>query len=91
VRLSRQAAREQAGPPEARAASRLSGDLPANHAAGRLVQTSFLGNILRHVVEIEPGLHVTVDVQNANAGAFHAAGESVVLSWQVSDSVILQR
>jgi putative spermidine/putrescine transport system ATP-binding protein len=62
-----------------------------NRAAGHLAQTSFLGNILRHVVEIEPGVRVTVDVQNASGGLFRAAGETVALSWQIADSVILQR
>ena len=62
-----------------------------NRAAGRLVQISFLGNILRNVVEIEPGVRVTVDVQNASAGLLRAAGETVMLSWRVVDSLILQR
>ncbi|MEP7084605.1 MAG: ABC transporter ATP-binding protein, partial [Betaproteobacteria bacterium] len=62
-----------------------------NRAAGRLVQTSFLGNILRHVVEIEPGVRVTVDLQNASAGLLRAAGATVELSWRVADSLILDR
>ena len=62
-----------------------------NRAAGRLVQTSFLGNILRHVVEVEPGVRMTVDLQNARAGLLRAAGETVELSWRAADSLILQR
>lgn len=66
-------------------------DPSINHATGRLAQTSFLGNILRHVVELEPGVRVTVDVQNASGGLFRTTDEAVALSWRVVDSVILQR
>jgi ABC-type Fe3+/spermidine/putrescine transport system ATPase subunit len=66
-------------------------DPALNHATGSLVQTSFLGNILRHAVEIEPGIRVTVDVQNASSGLARSAGENTRLSWRPADSVILQR
>ena len=62
-----------------------------NHAAGRLAQTSFLGNILRHVVEVEPGIRITIDVQNASSAVFRSPDDIVALSWRVADSVILQR
>jgi putative spermidine/putrescine transport system ATP-binding protein len=63
----------------------------ANAASGRLAQTSFLGNILRHAVEIEPGVEVTVDVQNSRADLFRSVDQAAALSWRVADSVILQR
>jgi len=63
----------------------------ANTASGRLAQTSFLGNILRHAVEIEPGVEVTVDVQNSRADLFRSIDQAAALSWRVADSVILQR
>jgi spermidine/putrescine ABC transporter ATP-binding subunit len=63
----------------------------ANVACGRLAQTSFLGNILRHAVEVEPGIEVTVDVQNSRADLFRSSGQAVVLSWSPTDAVILQR
>ena len=66
-------------------------DSSMNVANGRLVQTSFLGNILRHTVETETGARVTIDVQNASADAFLDAGDAVALSWRVADSLILQR
>jgi spermidine/putrescine ABC transporter ATP-binding subunit len=66
-------------------------DSAVNHATGRVTQTSFLGNILRHLIELGPNVKVTVDVQNANEGVFRTAQENVVLSWLVADSVILQR
>ena len=63
----------------------------ANVVTGRLAQTSFLGNILRHAVEIEPGIEVTVDVQNSHADLFCPVDQPAALSWRVADSVILQR
>jgi putative spermidine/putrescine transport system ATP-binding protein len=63
----------------------------ANVATGRLTQTSFLGNILRHAVEIEPGVLVTVDVQNARADLFRSTDRPAALTWLGADSVILQR
>jgi putative spermidine/putrescine transport system ATP-binding protein len=66
-------------------------DPSRNAATGRLVQTSFLGNILRHAVEIEAGIRVTVDVQNASRGLARRTGENVLLTWAAADSVILQR
>ena len=63
----------------------------ANVANGRLTQTSFLGNILRHAVEIEPGIAVTVDVQNSRADLFRSVDQPATLSWQTDDSVILER
>jgi putative spermidine/putrescine transport system ATP-binding protein len=74
-----------------RARGGIAADPAINHATGRLAQTSFLGNILRHVVEIEPGVRVTVDVQNASGGLFRAVDETALLSWRAADSVILQR
>ena len=62
-----------------------------NTASGRLAQTSFLGNILRHAVEIEPGIAVTVDVQNSRADLFRSIDQAAALTWRVADSVILQR
>ena len=68
------------------------GDDPTmNIVRGRLVGTSFLGNILRHAIEIAPGVRVTVDVQNSSGG-FDRTGEALVrLSWRPADGVILPR
>ena len=60
-----------------------------NHARGRVAQASFLGNILRYAVEVEPGQHVTVDVQNARGVAPLPVGADVSLAWHASDSVLL--
>jgi putative spermidine/putrescine transport system ATP-binding protein len=62
-----------------------------NTITGKIAQSSFLGHIFRHAVEIEPGVRMTVDVHNAAAGLSRAPGEQVTLSWQVTDSVVLER
>ncbi|MEO7010530.1 MAG: TOBE domain-containing protein, partial [Caldimonas sp.] len=63
----------------------------ANVVTGRLAQTSFLGNILRHAVALEPGIEVTIDVQNSHADLFRSVDQPATLSWRAADSVILQR
>ncbi len=60
-----------------------------NQTRGRVVQTSFLGNIHRHLVEIAPGVRMTVDVQNSGGGSMPQPGEEAALSWRVADSVVL--
>jgi ABC-type Fe3+/spermidine/putrescine transport system ATPase subunit len=66
-------------------------DTALNEVEGRLVDTSFLGNILRHAVEIAPGVRVTVDVQNASGGFDRTGDQPVRLSWRPADAVILPR
>jgi spermidine/putrescine ABC transporter ATP-binding subunit len=74
-----------------REVSGIAADPAINYAAGRLVQTSFLGNILRHSVEIDTGVRVTVDVQNSSGELLRTANGTAALSWRAADSVILQR
>jgi spermidine/putrescine ABC transporter ATP-binding subunit len=62
-----------------------------NRAQGRVVQASYLGNILRYAVEIAPGQQIGVDVQNASGTRPLAAGENVGLSWRAADSMLLLR
>jgi ABC-type Fe3+/spermidine/putrescine transport system ATPase subunit len=59
-----------------------------NRATGRVRRTSFLGNILRYVVDVG-GSDVTVDVQNAGSRRL-AYGDPVTLSWAVEDSLVLE-
>ena len=59
--------------------------------SGRVIQTSFLGNMLRHTVEIEPGVQLTVDVQNAGASHVPRVGDTVALSWRIADGLMLAR
>jgi spermidine/putrescine ABC transporter ATP-binding subunit len=78
VRPERIALAETAGPP----ASAL------NRAAGRIRRMSFLGNILRYVVDVS-GAEITVDVQNAGSRRL-AEGDAVALAWAVADSLTLE-
>jgi len=64
-------------------------DLTLNRATGRRKHTSFLGNILRHTVDIGGDNHLMVDVQNATASHESRADDNVELSWLVSDSLML--
>jgi len=67
------------------------GDGAVNAVHARLLHTSFLGNILRHVAEVAPDVRITVDVQNSSDGLLRPAEGPVRLSWRTADSVILQR
>jgi len=61
-----------------------------NVASGRIAQTSFLGNILRYLVQLDgTAIMLTVDVQNASAAALLPAGAAVTVAWRVADSVLL--
>jgi spermidine/putrescine ABC transporter ATP-binding subunit len=71
----------------------MDGELPNdstwNHLPGRVIRTSFLGNILRHDVEIAPGLSMTIDQQNLGAFDLPAVGDTVRVAWRVQDAVLL--
>jgi putative spermidine/putrescine transport system ATP-binding protein len=69
--------------------ARPGGDATTNYAAGHLKRTSFLGNILRHSVEICPGMSVVVDVQNSGGSRPPDPGGTTVVSWPVADSLAL--
>ena len=60
-----------------------------NQLPGRVQRSSFLGNILRHDVEVAPGLSMTVDQQNVGDLQPPAAGDTVGLTWRVQDAVLL--
>jgi putative spermidine/putrescine transport system ATP-binding protein len=59
-----------------------------NRAEGRIRRMSFLGNILRYVVDVG-GAEITVDVQNAGSRPL-GQGEPVALAWAVADSLALE-
>jgi ABC-type Fe3+/spermidine/putrescine transport system ATPase subunit len=59
-----------------------------NRLQGTVRRVSFLGNVVRYMVEVAPGTALTVDVQNVG-GARLAAGESAVVTWAVDDSRLL--
>jgi ABC-type Fe3+/spermidine/putrescine transport system ATPase subunit len=64
-------------------------DSTRNRARGRVLQASYLGNILRYAVDIAPGQSVTVDVQNTSNTRPIAVGENVSLTWRAVDSALL--
>ena len=56
---------------------------------GRLMRTSFLGNILRHDIEIAPGVVLTADEQNVGASPATQPGQMLWVSWQAQDAAVL--
>jgi ABC-type Fe3+/spermidine/putrescine transport system ATPase subunit len=63
-------------------------------AGGNVVEAtvrrrSFLGNIIRTVVEAGPRTHLTIDQPNSGDGAGPEAGASVTVNWSVAHSLIL--
>jgi hypothetical protein len=51
-------------------------------------RVSFLGNIVRYLVEIAPSTHVMVDVQNSGRPPL-AVNASIALGWPIEDSLVL--
>jgi hypothetical protein len=74
-----------------RAASLPGGDVELNVVGGRILRTSFLGNVLRHAVAVDgaAGIVLTVDVQNASTSAPPPLDARVRLTWRAEDSVLL--
>ena len=67
-------------------AASLAGDV--NRLNGRIRRISFLGNIIRYLVDAG-GVDITVDVQNARAARLEL-GHPVGLSWAVRDGRLLE-
>ncbi len=59
-----------------------------DNVQGRVRRISFLGSVVRYLVEVAPSLALTVDVQNCGAPAF-AVDTPVVLGWKVEDTLAL--
>ena len=68
----------------------LGADQAFNACQGVITHTSFLGNILRQTVLIEPGIMILVDAQNSAQMFLARLGDQVTLSWSVDDSVLLR-
>ena len=64
------------------------GERSGNRVEGRVRRVSFLGNIVRYLVEAAPSTHVMVDVQNDGRPAL-AVDTAVALGWAMDDSLIL--
>jgi len=61
----------------------------SNRAEGRVYRRSFLGGMMRCVVEIAPELRLTVDIPNVGDARIPEIDERVGLAWAVADSLIL--
>jgi spermidine/putrescine ABC transporter ATP-binding subunit len=64
------------------------GERSGNRVEGRVQRVSFLGNIVRYLVEAAPSTHVMVDVQNDGRPPL-AVDTAVALGWAMDDSLIL--
>lgn len=60
-----------------------------NRIDGRVQRVSYLGNIIRYLVDIGGGAETTIDVQNLTGAPAHAAGETVRLGWMAADCRLL--
>jgi spermidine/putrescine ABC transporter ATP-binding subunit len=56
---------------------------------GTVRRRSFLGNIIRTVVDAGPATQLTLDLPNTGDGGGPAIGESVTVGWQEAHSVLL--
>jgi spermidine/putrescine ABC transporter ATP-binding subunit len=75
--------------PERVLLAREAGTDPAwNHVGGTVRRVSFLGNIVRYLVEVGSGVTMRIDAQNAGPAPF-AVGAQVFLKWAVADSLLL--
>ena len=61
-----------------------------NRCQGTVANLSFLGNILRQTVLIEPGITIVVDTQNSSQAFAVEQGDVVTVSWRIDDSVLLR-
>jgi spermidine/putrescine ABC transporter ATP-binding subunit len=64
------------------------GERSGNRVEGRVRRVSFLGNIVRYLVEAAPSTHVMVDVQNDGRPPL-AVDTAIALGWAMEDSLIL--
>ena len=63
----------------------------AGHPIGKVVAATFLGAVLRIRVEVDPGVGILVDVQNAGTRAEYAEGDRVGVLLDPERLVILPR
>ena len=64
------------------------GERSGNRVEGHVRRVSFLGNIVRYLVEAAPSTHVMVDVQNDGRPPL-AVDTAIALGWAMDDSLIL--
>ncbi len=64
------------------------GERSGNRVEGHVRRVSFLGNIVRYLVEAAPSTHVMVDVQNDGRPPL-AVDTAIALGWAMEDGLIL--
>ena len=64
------------------------GERSGNRVEGHVRRVSFLGNIVRYLVEAAPSTHVMVDMQNDGRPPL-AVDTAIALGWAMEDSLIL--
>jgi putative spermidine/putrescine transport system ATP-binding protein len=62
---------------------------PANRLTGTVRRRSFLGSMIRTVVEVAPGLQLTVDTANQGDAGGPDIGAAVTVNWPIAHSIIL--
>ncbi|HEY4251666.1 MAG TPA: ABC transporter ATP-binding protein [Roseomonas sp.] len=60
-----------------------------NHLPGRVLHASFLGNIVRYLVEVGEGATLLCDAANAAGAVPCQPGDAVTLRWRAEDSRLL--
>ena len=60
-----------------------------NALSGRVVRSSFLGNLIRTQVDVGGGQVMTVDASNGPGVQASAAGDPATVSWSAADSRLL--
>jgi spermidine/putrescine ABC transporter ATP-binding subunit len=61
-----------------------------NRLVGEVRRISFLGNMVRYVVDVGAGVSVTVDTPNLSDGYRPAMRDKVTVTWPVADSSIVE-
>ena len=65
------------------------GEVGENRLEGTVRRRSFLGSMIRTMVEAGPQTHLTIDQPNLGGGVSPGIGERVSVSWPVAHSMIL--
>jgi putative spermidine/putrescine transport system ATP-binding protein len=68
---------------------RFADDTEANQIEGVVRRRSFLGSMIRTVVEIGSGAHLTVDLPNLGVGTEPQVGAHVSVAWPIAHSHVL--
>lgn len=65
-------------------------DRGENQLGATLIRTSFLGNVLRHTVDVGAGATMLVDEANLGTLTLPQPGDAVTVAWRTVDSLVLK-